>query len=333
MTDILNCLCGVCWWGLPPLQYEGEEYVPPKTMFVKMLVNASNPYAGEMGAAQTTKPDQALPALRRLSVWIRTSCPSLVQTAIPEICKLMDYLKGVSKDTIDRKLWKRKLILFLHVILENAKQDWRYSLMDEFSACVPKYAQFRCEKEFLYRCMGTSLAFCHNKDKVKSKLWKMCSNMTSSCMEDIENFLYGFETFCDAHQHAGQEVIQCCLQVMGFMEKEPQNFLDQMYFSLGIDTPLRSLPSVEKRRLKERINIMWNILRFCSEWASPDGDYVDQPMQFGNFLVDASDQFSETAGPVQPSPTDEALFTLKYFIDLMETRCSSLEELDPEEIS
>ncbi|XP_064443763.1 maestro heat-like repeat-containing protein family member 1 isoform X3 [Mirounga angustirostris] len=143
------------WWPLECLE------LPP----VLRQTVSSNPYLGDgRGAA----------ALRLLNVLHHSIHPSLGQRWATTIPLLLEHLDGCTEETLSQKEWEEKLLAFLRDTLAAASDNtWTCQLSLEMCRQLSCYDAEPQEKNFLYKCIGTTLGAASSKDMVRKQLQEL----------------------------------------------------------------------------------------------------------------------------------------------------------------
>ncbi|XP_047399899.1 maestro heat-like repeat-containing protein family member 1 isoform X2 [Sciurus carolinensis] len=147
------------------VQFEAHANLPsPYAVTTRLLVVSSSPYlGGGRGAA----------SLRLLRVLRRSIHPSLAQpweTAIP---LLLECLEEHTEETLSLKEWEEKLLMFLRDTLAVVSDNtWTCQLSLEMRKQLPCYNGVPQEKNFLYRCVGTTLGAA-SKEVVRKHLQEL----------------------------------------------------------------------------------------------------------------------------------------------------------------
>ncbi|XP_026987887.1 maestro heat-like repeat-containing protein family member 1 isoform X6 [Sagmatias obliquidens] len=148
------------------IQYNGNVTLPsPYAMATRLLAVSSNPYLGDgRGAA----------SLRLLSVLHRDIHPMLGQRWATAIPLLLEHLDGYTEETLSRKEWEEKLLMFLRDTLAVVSDNtWICQLSLEMCKQLPSYNGTPLEKNFLYKCIGTTLGAASSTEVVRKRLQEL----------------------------------------------------------------------------------------------------------------------------------------------------------------
>ncbi|XP_022410986.1 maestro heat-like repeat-containing protein family member 1 isoform X3 [Delphinapterus leucas] len=148
------------------IQYNGNVTLPsPYAMATRLLAVSSSPYLGDgRGAA----------SLRLLSVLHRDIHPMLGQRWATAIPLLLEHLDGYTEETLSRKEWEEKLLMFLRDTLAVVSDNtWICQLSLEMCKQLPSYNGTPLEKNFLYKCIGTTLGAASSKEVVRKHLQEL----------------------------------------------------------------------------------------------------------------------------------------------------------------
>nr|XP_030731871.1 maestro heat-like repeat-containing protein family member 1 isoform X9 [Globicephala melas] len=148
------------------IQYNGNVTLPsPYAMATRLLAVSSRPYLGDgRGAA----------SLRLLSVLHRDIHPMLGQRWATAIPLLLEHLDGYTEETLSRKEWEEKLLMFLRDTLAVVSDNtWICQLSLEMCKQLPSYNGTPLEKNFLYKCIGTTLGAASSKEVVRKHLQEL----------------------------------------------------------------------------------------------------------------------------------------------------------------
>ncbi|XP_027416177.1 maestro heat-like repeat-containing protein family member 1 isoform X4 [Bos indicus x Bos taurus] len=160
----------------PLIQYNGNVHLPsPYAITTRLLAVSSHPYVGDgRGAA----------SLRLLNVLHQDIHPALGQRWVTAIPLLLEHLDEYSEETLSQKEWEEKLLVVreeektrvsllweqeektrflrdsLAVVSDNT---WVCHLTLEMCKQLPNYNGTPLEKNFLYKCVGTTLGAASSK--------------------------------------------------------------------------------------------------------------------------------------------------------------------------
>lgn len=161
----------------PLIQYDGNVTLPsPYAIATRLLTVSSSPYlGGSRGAA----------ALCLLNVLHRDIHPLLGQRWATTIALLLEYLEEHTEKTLSQKEWEEKLLVFLRDSLAVvADNTWICQLGLEMCKQLPCYNGMPQEKNFLYKCVGTTLGAASSKDVVRKLLQELLE--TARYQEEAE---------------------------------------------------------------------------------------------------------------------------------------------------
>ncbi|KAJ6661488.1 hypothetical protein lerEdw1_014397 [Lerista edwardsae] len=155
----------------PPLSWRGPVPACPPAVVV-----ASQPYAGGgRGAA----------ALRLLSVLQPSIHRALEPLWSPRIPALVEHLEAHTRASLAQEAWEEQLLQFLQQSLVAVSEaSWTSQLTLELCRQLSSYNGAPEEKNFLYKCIGTTLATCTNKDLVRKQLQELLE--TARYQEEAE---------------------------------------------------------------------------------------------------------------------------------------------------
>ncbi|XP_021544524.1 maestro heat-like repeat-containing protein family member 1 isoform X3 [Neomonachus schauinslandi] len=148
------------------IQYDSNVTLPsPYAITTRLLTVSSNPYLGDgRGAA----------ALRLLNVLPHSIHPSLGQRWATTIPLLLEHLDECTEETLSQKEWEEKLLAFLRDTLAVASDNtWTCQLSLEMCRQLSCYDAEPQEKNFLYKCIGTTLGAASSKDVVRKQLQEL----------------------------------------------------------------------------------------------------------------------------------------------------------------
>ncbi|XP_070238671.1 maestro heat-like repeat-containing protein family member 1 isoform X4 [Bos mutus] len=140
----------------PLIQYNGNVHLPsPYAITTRLLAVSSHPYVGDgRGAA----------SLRLLNVLHQDIHPALGQRWVTAIPLLLEHLDEYSEETLSQKEWEEKLLVFLRDSLAVVSDNtWVCHLTLEMCKQLPNYNGTPLEKNFLYKCVGTTLGAASSK--------------------------------------------------------------------------------------------------------------------------------------------------------------------------
>ncbi|XP_016072097.1 PREDICTED: maestro heat-like repeat-containing protein family member 1 isoform X3 [Miniopterus natalensis] len=159
------------------IQYDGSVTLPsPYAIATRLLTVSSRPYLGDgRGAA----------SLCLLNVLHRDIHPLLGQRWATTIPLLLEYLDEHTEETLSQKEWEEKLLMFLRDSLPVVSDNtWICQLSLEMCKQLPCYNETPQEKNFLYKCVGTTLGAASSKDVVRKLLQELLE--TARYQEEAE---------------------------------------------------------------------------------------------------------------------------------------------------
>ncbi|XP_036904684.1 maestro heat-like repeat-containing protein family member 1 isoform X3 [Sturnira hondurensis] len=159
------------------IQYDGNVTLPsPFAIATRLLTVSSRPYLGDgRGAA----------SLRLLSVLHRDIHPLLGPRWATTIPLLLAHLEEHSEETMSQKEWEEKLLVFLRDSLAVVSDNtWTCQLSLEMCKQLPCSNGTAQEKNFLYKCVGTTLGAASSKDVVRKLLQELLE--TARYQEEAE---------------------------------------------------------------------------------------------------------------------------------------------------
>ncbi|XP_070078665.1 maestro heat-like repeat-containing protein family member 1 isoform X6 [Equus caballus] len=153
----------------------------PYAITTRLLAVSSNPYLGD---------GRGVASLRLLSVLHRDIHPLLGQRWATTIPLLLDYLDGeapgeYTEESLSQKEWEEKLLMFLRDTLTVVSDNtWTCQLSLEMCKQLPCYSETPREKNFLYKCIGTTLGATSRKEVVREHLQELLE--TARYQEEAE---------------------------------------------------------------------------------------------------------------------------------------------------
>ncbi|XP_062822975.1 maestro heat-like repeat-containing protein family member 1 isoform X2 [Anolis carolinensis] len=144
------------------LTYDNNGLPSPYALTVRLLVVSSQPYLGEgRGSA-------CLRLLNVLQLSVHKDLKPLWSRKIPA---LVEHLEANTTESLSQKEWEERLLKFLRETLAAISDPlWTSQLTQEMCRRLSSYNCYPMEKNFLYKCIGTALAACNNKDLVRKQL-------------------------------------------------------------------------------------------------------------------------------------------------------------------
>ncbi|XP_073925547.1 maestro heat-like repeat-containing protein family member 1 isoform X3 [Castor canadensis] len=178
------------------VQYDAYAHAnlpSPYAVTTRLLVVSSNPYLGDgRGAA----------SLRLLKVLHGSIHPLLGQRWEITVPLLLEYLDEHTKETLSQKEWEEKLLVFLRDTLAVISDNmWICQLSLEMCKQLPSYSGTPQEKNFLYKCIGTTLGATSSKEVVRKHLREL-----------LETARY--------QEEAEREGLACCLGICAITHLE-----------------------------------------------------------------------------------------------------------------
>uniref|UniRef100_A0A8B9FMW5 Maestro heat like repeat family member 1 n=1 Tax=Amazona collaria TaxID=241587 RepID=A0A8B9FMW5_9PSIT len=148
------------------IRYDGNANLPsPYALTARLLVVSSQPHAGACRGAA---------ALRLLHVLHGSVHPSLGPLWSKRVPLLVERIEENTEQALSQKEWEEELLLFLQETLAAiADSAWIGQFVVEMSRQLSSYNGFPMEKNFLYKCIGTTLGACSSKDLVQKQLQEL----------------------------------------------------------------------------------------------------------------------------------------------------------------
>ncbi|EOA99128.1 HEAT repeat-containing protein KIAA1833, partial [Anas platyrhynchos] len=175
-TNALTPLCKSLMYLAMKKQEEGENanlirydlngnLPSPYALTTRLLVVSSQPYAGDCRGAA---------ALRLLHVLQYSVHPALEQLWSKRVPALVEHIEENTEKCLCQKEWEEKLLLFLQETLAAVSDNtWICHFVTEMCRQLNCYNGFPLEKNFLYKCIGTTLGACVSKDLVQKQLQEL----------------------------------------------------------------------------------------------------------------------------------------------------------------
>uniref|UniRef100_A0A8V5H0T3 Uncharacterized protein n=1 Tax=Melopsittacus undulatus TaxID=13146 RepID=A0A8V5H0T3_MELUD len=159
------------------LRYDVNANLPsPHALTTRLLVVSSQPHTGACRGAA---------ALRLLHVLHGSIHPSLGPLWSKRVPHSMCFLLENTEQGLSQKEWEEKLLLFLQETLAAvADSAWIGQFVMEMCRQLSTYNGFPMEKNFLYKCIGTTLGACTSKDLVQKQLQELLE--TARYQEEAE---------------------------------------------------------------------------------------------------------------------------------------------------
>uniref|UniRef100_A0A663N4H3 Maestro heat like repeat family member 1 n=1 Tax=Athene cunicularia TaxID=194338 RepID=A0A663N4H3_ATHCN len=156
-TNALTPLCKSLMYLATKKQEEGEN--------ASLSVVSSQPYAGECRGAA---------ALRLLGVLHYSIHPALDLLWNKKVPLLVEHVEENTESSLCQKEWEEELLLFLQETLAAVSDNtWICHFVTEMCRQLNSYNGFVLEKNFLYKCIGTTLGACASKDLVQKHLQEL----------------------------------------------------------------------------------------------------------------------------------------------------------------
>ncbi|KAM6318671.1 maestro heat-like repeat-containing protein family member 1 [Aegotheles albertisi] len=148
------------------IRYDLNANLPsPHALTTRLLVVSSQPYVGECRGAA---------ALRLLSVLHPSVHPALEHLWGKKVPLLVEHIEENTEKSLCQKEWEEKLLLFLQeTLVAVADNGWICHFVTEMCRQLSSYNGFLLEKNFLYKCIGTTLGACASKDLVQKQLQEL----------------------------------------------------------------------------------------------------------------------------------------------------------------
>ncbi|KAL0599302.1 Maestro heat-like repeat-containing protein family member 1, partial [Plecturocebus cupreus] len=159
------------------IQCDAHASLPsPYAVTARLLVVSSSPYLGD---------GRGVAALRLLSVLHPNIHPLLGQHWETTVPLLLGYLDEHTEETLPQEEWEERLLMFLRdtlaIVSDNA---WICQLSLELCRQLPCYDGAPQEKNFLYKCIGTTLGAASSKEVVRKHLQELLE--TARYQEEAE---------------------------------------------------------------------------------------------------------------------------------------------------
>uniref|UniRef100_A0A8B9SCJ9 Maestro heat like repeat family member 1 n=1 Tax=Apteryx owenii TaxID=8824 RepID=A0A8B9SCJ9_APTOW len=175
-TNALTPLCKSLLYLVTKKQEEGENaslirydlnanLPSPYAITTRLLVVSSQPYVGDC---------RGTAALCLLNVLHYSVHPALDQLWSKKVPPLVEYIEENTEKSLCQKEWEEKLLLFLQETLTAVSDNtWICQFGTEMCKQLNSYNGFPLEKNFLYKCIGTTLGACISKDLVQKQLQEL----------------------------------------------------------------------------------------------------------------------------------------------------------------
>ncbi|XP_073418491.1 maestro heat-like repeat-containing protein family member 1 isoform X3 [Dendrobates tinctorius] len=177
-VQFTNALTPVCKSLVHLGQKKQEEGVEEFLINFNVNVNLPSPhalYARLLVVSASLDPDdgRTAAALRLLSVLQINIHPSIGQCWEQEIPPLLQLLEESPEQRLQQTVWEERLLKLLVGSLQVVSDDvWIFQLSEEMRRQLPGYTS-ALEKNFLYKCIGSSLGACTNREMVRKELQEL----------------------------------------------------------------------------------------------------------------------------------------------------------------
>ncbi|XP_050795285.1 maestro heat-like repeat-containing protein family member 1 isoform X3 [Gopherus flavomarginatus] len=167
------------------IHYDTHANLPsPCALMARLLIVSSQPYLGD---------GRGTAALRLLNVLHRNIHPVLGELWNKKIPPLVEHLEANTEKSLSPKEWEDKLLLFLRETLTAISDNtWICQFSTEMCKQLNNYNCFPSEKNFLYKCIGTALGVCSNKDVVQKHLQELLETARYQEEAEREGLASGF---------------------------------------------------------------------------------------------------------------------------------------------
>ncbi|XP_031465320.1 maestro heat-like repeat-containing protein family member 1 [Phasianus colchicus] len=137
----------------------------PHALTTRLLVVSSRPYTGDgRGAA----------ALRLLHALCCSVHPALEQLWSKRVPLLVERIEENTEKSLHLEEWEEELLLLLQETLAAVSDNaWICHFVTEMCRQLNGYNGFPTEKNFLYKCIGTTLGACVSKELVQKQLQEL----------------------------------------------------------------------------------------------------------------------------------------------------------------
>ncbi|XP_068093944.1 maestro heat-like repeat-containing protein family member 1 isoform X2 [Hyperolius riggenbachi] len=173
------------------LDYNVDVYLPsPYALFARLLVVSASlqPSDGRNAAA-----------LRLLSVMQINIHPAVGQCWEQAVPELLQCLEEADEIPPRQKDWEEKLLkLLMDTLQAVGNDDWTCQLSQEMRKQFSNYSSSSVEKNFLYKCIGTALGACANREVVRKELQELLGNARYQDEAEREGLAIAFG-ICSAH--------------------------------------------------------------------------------------------------------------------------------------
>lgn len=219
------------------IQYNANANLPsPFALTTRLLVVSSNPYLGDgRGAA----------SLRLLKVMHQNIHPLLGQRWETTMPVLLEYLDEHTEETLSLKEWEEKLLVFLRdTLIVVSDNVWICQLSQEMCKQLPSYSGTPQEKNFLYKCIGTTLGAASSKEVVRKHLRELLE--TARYQEETE-----------------QEGLACCFGICAITHLEDTLAQLEDFVRSDVFRKSTSIFSIFKDRSEHEVEKLKSSLILC----------------------------------------------------------------------
>ncbi|XP_006830837.1 PREDICTED: maestro heat-like repeat-containing protein family member 1 isoform X2 [Chrysochloris asiatica] len=159
------------------IQYEASGNLPsPYALTTRLLVVSSDPYVGDSRGAASLR------LLHVLHHHVHPLLGSRWETTVPP---LLQHLDEHTEKTLSRPEWEEKLLMFLRDTLAVVSDNtWVCQLSLEMCRQLPCHDGAPGEKNFLYKCIGTTLGAVTSQEVVRKRLQELLE--TARYQEEAE---------------------------------------------------------------------------------------------------------------------------------------------------
>ncbi|XP_065585206.1 maestro heat-like repeat-containing protein family member 1 isoform X3 [Cyrtonyx montezumae] len=137
----------------------------PHALTTRLLVVSSRPYTGD---------SRGTAALRLLHALRCSVHPALEQLWSKRVPLLVEHIEENTEKSLRPEEWEDELLLLLRETLAAVSDNaWICHFVMEMCQQLNGYNGFPTEKNFLYKCIGTTLGACVNKELVQKQLQEL----------------------------------------------------------------------------------------------------------------------------------------------------------------
>ncbi|KYO23887.1 maestro heat-like repeat-containing protein family member 1 isoform D [Alligator mississippiensis] len=153
---------------LGELHRRPAELPTPQALLLRLLVISLYPYKGGDSGIIALQLLHALHPINSLHPVMHSVLGQLWTEHIPELIK---YLEAHTKETLEEKTWKGKLLMLLEMSVESIMDDaWSRELVNEILVKSKSYSHGPQDKYFPYKFYGTVLRVSRSKEFVREYL-------------------------------------------------------------------------------------------------------------------------------------------------------------------